>query len=133
MGGTRGLFDRNALALTATVLQPFRNQGGFHLLGRSVDKIRSEADQAAALASVEAMELDGLVLLGGTYTNSDAAHLAEYFAAHQAGGPNGRRTAIVGVPATIDGDIHNQFVEATLGFDTATKVYSQVSCKLCAH
>ena len=66
------MFERNAVSITPSVLASFRNQGGFHLLGRSVDKIRSEKDQAAALATAEALSLDGLVLLGGTYTNSDA-------------------------------------------------------------
>ena len=60
---------------------------------------------------------------------SSAAHLAEYFSQHQQG-PNRRHTAVIGVPATIDGDIHNPYVEATLGFDTATKVYSQVRLSL---
>ena len=123
VGGTRGLFDKKSIVLTREVLAPFRNQGGFHLLGRSVDKIRTEADQAAALAAADALQLDGLVLLGGTFTNTDAAHLAEYFAQHQSGK---RATAVVGIPATIDGDVCNVFVEATLGFDTATKVYAQL-------
>jgi pyrophosphate--fructose-6-phosphate 1-phosphotransferase len=60
------------VVLTAEALAPFRNQGGFHLLGRSVDKIRTEADYAAALAAAEELQLDGLVLLGGTFTNTDA-------------------------------------------------------------
>ena len=70
--GTRGLFDRATLTLTRETLAAFRNQGGFHLLGRSVDKIRTEADHAAALGAADALKLDGLVLLGGTFTNTDA-------------------------------------------------------------
>ena len=124
VGGTMGLFERKTLRITAEVLAPVRNQGGFHLLGRSVDKIRSPAEQKAALESVQALGLHGLVLLGGTFTNTDAAHLAEYFAARQVGTP--LKTCVVGVPITIDGDIQNPFVEATLGHDTATKVFSQV-------
>jgi len=68
------------------------------------------------------LRLRGLVLIGGTFTNTDAAHLAEYFAANQQCERACSRTAVIGVPASIDGDIHNQFVEATLGFDTATRV-----------
>lgn len=97
LGGSRGLFDRKVLPLTEAVLAPYRNQGGFALLGRSVDKIRSAGDQAAALASAAALGLDGLVLVGGTYTNTDAAHLAEHFAAA------GSKCRVVGVPVTIDG------------------------------
>lgn len=76
MGGSRGLFNRHAVTLTDALLAPYRNQGGFHLLGRSVDKIRSESDQACALAACVELGLHGLVMVGGTYTNTDAAHLA---------------------------------------------------------
>jgi diphosphate-dependent phosphofructokinase len=95
-------------------------QGGYHMLGRSVDKIRSVKEQEAALAACTALKLDGLVVIGGTYSNTDAGHLAEFFAAR------GSATRVIGVPVTIDGDVHNAFVEATVGFDTATKVYSQL-------
>lgn len=76
LGGSRGLFDRKTIVLTEAYLAAYRNQGGFTLLGRSVDKIRSAADQAAALAACKELNLDGLVLVGGTFTNTDAAHLA---------------------------------------------------------
>lgn len=124
VGGTKGLFAGATVALTPALLAGFRNQGGMHLLGRSVDRIRSPAEQAAALASAEALQLDGLLLVGGTFTNTDAAHLAEYFAQRQ--GAAGRRTAIVGAPVSIDGDMKNEFVETTLGHDTATKLYAQL-------
>lgn len=90
------------------------------MLGRSVDKIRTTKEQEAALNACNALNLDGLVILGGTFSNTDAAHLAEYLSA------NGCSTKVISVPVTIDGDVHNQFVEATLGFDTATRVYSQL-------
>jgi pyrophosphate--fructose-6-phosphate 1-phosphotransferase len=90
------------------------------MLGRSVDRIRSGKEQEAALAAATALKLDGLVIVGGTFSNTDAGHLAEVFAAR------GCATRVVGVPVSIDGDVHNQFVEATLGFDTATRVYSQL-------
>ena len=125
IGGTRGLFAGSAKTLDAAALRAFRGQGGMHLLGRSVDRVRAPGEQAAALAACAALAHDGLVLVGGTFTNTDAAHLAEYFAAHQ-GAPGARRTAVVGVPVSIDGDIRNEFVETTLGHDTATKVYSQL-------
>ena len=90
------------------------------MLGRSVDKIHTAKEQAAALASATALSLDGLVLLGGTFTNTDAAHLAEYFAAQ------GSACRVVGVPATVDGDMKGPLVETTLGFDTACKITSQL-------
>ncbi len=81
-----------------------------------MDKIRTPAEQAAALAAATELRLDGLVLLGGTYTQTDAAYLAEAFL----GG--GSPCRVVGVPATIDGDLKGGAVEATLGFDTACKL-----------
>lgn len=123
-GGTQGLFDRRAVRITGELLSTFRNQGGYHLLGRSVDRLRAPKEQDAALAACEALQLDGLVLIGGIFTNSDAAHLAEFFAEKQSGGH--LHTCVIGTPVGIDGDLRNQFVETTLGHDTATKVYSQV-------
>ena len=90
------------------------------MLGRSVDKIHTPQEQAAALAAASALGLDGLVLLGGTFTNTDAAHLAEYFAAHGSG------CRVVGVPATVDGDMKGPLLPTTLGFDTACKITSQL-------
>jgi len=126
VGGARGLLASppQVAALDAAALAPFRHQGGMHLLGRSVDRVRSRAEQQAALAAATALGLDGLVLVGGTFTASDAAHLAEAFAEAQAGGA--LRTAVVAAPVTIDGDIKNEFVETTLGHDTATKVFAQL-------
>ena len=115
-----GLFGQQCVELTAASLANYRNQGGYHLLGRSVDRVRSARDQEAALAACSALRLDGLVVVGGTYSNTDAAHLAEFFAAR------GSTCRVVGVPVTIDGDVHNNFVETTVGFDTATKVYAQL-------
>ena len=120
VSGTVGLFEQRCVALDAAALASFRNQGGYHLLGRSVDRVRSPRDQEAALAACAALALDGLVVIGGTYSNTDAAHLAEFFRAR------GSRCRVVGVPVTIDGDVHNNFVETTVGFDTATKVYAQL-------
>ena len=96
------------------------------MLGRSVDRIRSADERAAALAAAETLRLDGLLLIGGTFTATDAAHLAEYFAVRQLAVPGGLRTSVVAVPVTIDGDVKNEFVETTLGHDTATKVYAQL-------
>ena len=90
------------------------------MLGRSVDKIRTVTELSAALSTVNALQLDGLVLLGGTFTNTDAAHLAEYFV--QKGAP----TRVIGVPTTIDGDIRSEYVESTVGFDTACRVTAQL-------
>jgi hypothetical protein len=111
--------------MTSEVLADFRNQGGFDLLGRTKDQIRSLQQVNDAKAACQALRLDGLVLVGGCGTNTDAAQLAETFAA------SGCDTKVIGVPVTIDGDLKNQFVETDVGFDTTCKVYSQLISNIC--
>jgi pyrophosphate--fructose-6-phosphate 1-phosphotransferase len=90
------------------------------MLGRSVDKVRTPAELSAALSAATELRLDGLVMLGGTFTNTDAAHLAEFFV------QKGSNTRVVGVPCTIDGDIKSEYVETTVGFDTACRITAQL-------
>ncbi|CAM9430307.1 unnamed protein product [Discosporangium mesarthrocarpum] len=120
VGGTVGMFDQQAVEITDALLNAYRNQGGFDLLGRSVDSIRSEEEMGKARQTCEAMKLDGLVLIGGNTTHTDASYLSEFFKA------NGVKTCVVGVPCTISGGMKNKFVESAVGFDTAVKVYSQL-------
>lgn len=119
-GGTLGLFANAASPLSVADVADVRNQGGYHLLGRSVDRIRTPAEVDAALAACAASRLDALVLVGGARTATDAALLAEAAAAR------GAATAVLAVPVTIDGDLAGDGVEACLGFDTASKVYSEL-------
>lgn len=125
--GTEGLFAQKTLEITAALLAPYRNQGGYDLLCRTKDQIRSVQQVEAAKVACAALRLDGLVLVGGCGTNTDAAQLAETFAAPD----SGCGTKVVGVPVGIDGDLKNQFVEADVGFDTACKVYSQLISNIC--
>ncbi|CAM9806155.1 unnamed protein product, partial [Phaeothamnion confervicola] len=120
VGGTHGLFDEEYVEVTDALLSGYRNQGGFDLLGRSVDAIKTEDQVNKARKACERLKLDGLVLIGGNRTHTDAAYLAEHFKA------SGVRTAVVGVPCSISGAMKNQFVESAVGFDTAVKVYSQL-------
>lgn len=120
LGGTLGLFAQKTMPLTKELLADYRNQGGYHLLGRSVDRIRSAKEVEAAVTACSGLNLDGLVIVGGTHSVSDAAHLAEAARAAKC------TTKIVGVPVSIDGDLGGPFVEANLGFDTATKVYAEL-------
>ncbi|CAK9256636.1 unnamed protein product [Sphagnum jensenii] len=124
-GGSEGLFAQKFVELTSEVLADFRNQGGFDLLGRTKDQISSLQQVNDAKAACRALKLDGLVLVGGCGTNTDAAQLAETFAA------SGCDTKVIGVPVTIDGDLKNQFVETDVGFDTTCKVYSQLISNIC--
>ncbi|EFJ20412.1 hypothetical protein SELMODRAFT_108705 [Selaginella moellendorffii] len=120
VGGTDGLFAQKSVEITADVLAVYRNQGGYDLLGRTKDQIKSVQQVDDARAACEAMKLDGIVLIGGCGTSTDAAHLAENFAATEC------RTKVIAVPATIDGDLKNPFVETDVGFDTVCKVNSQL-------
>ena len=121
VGGTEGLFAGHSVIITEEVMANYRGQGGFDLLGRSVDRLQGEQSYLAVTNVCQSLNLDGLVLLGGSKTCTDAAHLAEYLREQ-----NVVKTTIVCVPLTITGSIQNQFVEATVGFDTCSKLTSQI-------
>ncbi|CAN8234394.1 unnamed protein product [Cochlearia groenlandica] len=125
LGGSEGLFAQKTLEITGDTLQTYKNQGGYDLLGRTKDQIRTTEQVNAALKACTDLKLDGLVIIGGVTSNTDAAHLAEFFA--EAKCP----TKVVGVPVTINGDLKNQFVEANVGFDTTCKVNSQLISNVC--
>ncbi|KAL8218358.1 hypothetical protein R6Q57_021731 [Mikania cordata] len=125
LGGTEGLFAQKTLVITDDVLSTYRNQGGYDLLGRTKDQIRTQEQVNAAMAACKALKLDGIVIVGGVTSNTDAAHLAEIFSQAKCS------TKVVGVPVTLNGDLKNQFVEANVGFDTVCKVDSQLISNLC--
>lgn len=116
-GGPSGLIKGSYKDLTREVVAEYRNLGGFDLLGSDRTKLDPET-QAAVLKNVQGLDLDGLVIIGGDDSNTNAALLAEYFESR------GCKTRVVGVPKTIDGDLKNAQIETSFGFDTATKVYS---------
>lgn len=125
IGGTEGLFAKKMLEITDDVLSSYKNQGGFDLLGRTVDQIRTTEQVNAAMSTCCDLSLDGLIIIGGVTSNSDAAQLAETFAKHNC------NTKVIGVPVTLSGDLKNQFVETTVGFDTVCKVNSQLISNVC--
>ncbi|KAM0941547.1 putative diphosphate--fructose-6-phosphate 1-phosphotransferase [Dioscorea sansibarensis] len=125
LGGTDGLFAQKTLEITDEVLATYKNQGGYDLLGRTKDQIRTTEQVNAALATCQDLKLDGLVIIGGVTSNTDAAQLAETFAESKCS------TKVVGVPVTLNGDLRNQFVETNVGFDTICKVNSQLISNVC--
>ncbi|RAL45061.1 unnamed protein product [Cuscuta campestris] len=125
LGGSEGLFAQKTLEITDDILATYKNQGGYDMLGRTQDQIRTTEQVNAALAACTSLKLDGLVIIGGVTSNTDAAYLAEAFA--EAKCP----TKVVGVPVTINGDLKNQFVETNVGFDTICKVNSQLISNVC--
>ncbi|XP_027914345.1 pyrophosphate--fructose 6-phosphate 1-phosphotransferase subunit alpha [Vigna unguiculata] len=125
LGGSEGLFAQKTLEITDSVLSTYKNQGGYDLLGRTKDQIRTTEQVNAALATCNNLKLDGLVIIGGVTSNTDAAQLAETFAVANC------PTKVVGVPVTLNGDLKNQFVETNVGFDTICKVNSQLISNVC--
>lgn len=100
------------------------NQGGFHLLGRSSDKIRTPDDIAKTAATCQKLALDGLILIGATHTLTDGALLADNFL------KSGIKTVVNCVPCTIDNNIHHKDLEISVGFATSSHTYSTLISNL---
>ena len=123
--GPNGILTNRHDELTAERVGPFRNTGGFDMIGSGRDKIESDEQLAKSLEVCRGLDLDGLVVVGGDDSNTNAAVLSEYFATH------GQKTVVVGVPKTIDGDLKGGGIEASFGFDTATRVYGELIGNIC--
>jgi pyrophosphate--fructose-6-phosphate 1-phosphotransferase len=120
LDGPSGIIKNKFIPLTEEGVAPYRNQGGFDIIGSGRTKIETPEQFEAALQTLKSHALDGLVIIGGDDSNTNAAFLAEF--CHQ----RGILTRIVGVPKTIDGDLKNEFIEISFGFDTASKIYSEI-------
>lgn len=118
--GPIGVINGNYRELTADFIDNYRNTGGFDMIMSGRDKIEKPEDLAACKKNVESLGLSGLVIIGGDDSNTNAAMLAEYMKS------NGCPISIVGVPKTIDGDMKNEQIETSFGFDTCTKTYSEL-------
>lgn len=120
LGGPSGIVENSYIELTEEILADYRNTGGFDLIGSGRTKIEKPEQLEASRKNVESLSLNGLVVVGGDDSNTNAALLAEYFQSH------GCHTHVIGVPKTIDGDLKNAHVEISFGFDTACKTYSEM-------
>ncbi len=118
LGGPSGIVENRFTQIQN--VDSYRNQGGFDLIGSGRTKIEGEEMLKASLKTVQEHQLDGLVIIGGDDSNTNAAVLAEYFL------QNGCKTCVIGVPKTIDGDLRSDDIEISFGFDTAAKVYSEL-------
>ncbi|XP_047976132.1 pyrophosphate--fructose 6-phosphate 1-phosphotransferase subunit alpha-like [Salvia hispanica] len=125
LGGSEGLFAQKTLEMSDEILATYKNQGGYDLLGRTKDQIRTTEQVNAALNACTTLKLDALVIIGGVTSNTDAARLAEIFAERKC------LTKVVGIPVTLNGDLKNHFVETNVGFDTICKVNSQLISNVC--
>lgn len=119
LDGPAGLLEGRYLELTEELLKPYRNQGGFDLLGSGRTKIETQEQFERVAALSDELKLDALVIIGGDDSNTNAALLADYLAVR------GKKSSIIGIPKTIDGDLRGGGLEASFGFDTATKSYSE--------
>jgi diphosphate-dependent phosphofructokinase len=125
LGGPKGIIEGHYVELDQEVVQAYHNQGGFDLIGSGRTKIEKDEELIKVLHLCQELKLNGLIIIGGDDSNTNAAMLAEYFLAYQC------ETVVVGVPKTIDGDLKNQWVEQSFGFDTACRVYSEMIGNLC--
>jgi pyrophosphate--fructose-6-phosphate 1-phosphotransferase len=120
LGGPSGLTDNKALKFTGELIGQYRNTGGFDIIGSGRTKIETPEQFAAALDTAKKLALNAVVIIGGDDSNTNAALLAEYFEEKKAG------IQVIGCPKTIDGDLKNEYIEASFGFDTACKTYSEL-------
>ena len=120
LNGPMGIVKNDYKKLDKETIDPYRNQGGFDLIGSGRDKIETPEQFEAAAKAMTELKLDGLVIIGGDDSNTNAALLSEYFLAHDI------KTCVAGVPKTIDGDLKNEHIEISFGFDSATKTYSEI-------
>jgi pyrophosphate--fructose-6-phosphate 1-phosphotransferase len=119
-GGPSGLVDNNYVELDEAIIDRHRNTGGFDMIGSGRTKIETPEQFAAALETATLHRLSAVVIIGGDDSNTNAALLAEYFLEKRA------PIAVSGCPKTIDGDLKNEYIEASFGFDTAVKTYSEL-------
>jgi pyrophosphate--fructose-6-phosphate 1-phosphotransferase len=120
LGGPGGLVDHKYVELTSEIIDEYRNTGGFDIIGSGRTKLEETTQFDKGLEIARDLDLNALVVIGGDDSNTNACVLAEYYAEINAG------VEVIGCPKTIDGDLKNEMIEASFGFDTATKVYSEL-------
>ena len=118
--GPSGLVEHRYIELTASIIDEYRNTGGFDIIGSGRTKLEKKEQFDKGLEILRELGITALVIIGGAASNTNAAVLAEYYKATGAG------VQVIGCPKTIDGDLKNTQIETSFGFDTATKVYSEV-------
>ncbi len=118
--GPGGLVDHKYVELTADIIDEYRNTGGFDIIGSGRTKLEEPEQFEKGLEILKELDIKAVVIIGGDDSNTNACVLAEYYKAKNAG------VQVIGCPKTIDGDLKNDLIETSFGFDTATKVYSEV-------
>jgi pyrophosphate--fructose-6-phosphate 1-phosphotransferase len=118
--GPGGFVDHQYIELTSDIINDYRNTGGFDIIGSGRTKLENKDQFDKGLEILRQLNIKALVIIGGDDSNTNAAVLAEYYKSINAG------VQVIGCPKTIDGDLKNDVIETSFGFDTATKVYSEV-------
>ena len=120
LGGPSGLVDGKYIELTAQLIDEYRNTGGFDIIGSGRTKLEEQSQFDKGLENCKKLGIQAIVIIGGDDSNTNACVLAEYYKSIQAG------VQVIGCPKTIDGDLKNEMIETSFGFDTACKVYSEL-------
>ena len=118
--GPAGLINHEYKELTGDIIDEYRNTGGFDIIGSGRTKLETKEQFDKGLEILKELDIKALVIIGGDDSNTNACVLAEYYAAINAG------VQVIGCPKTIDGDLKNEQIETSFGFDTACKVYSEL-------
>ena len=119
-GGPSGLTDDSYVEFNDAFIDEYRNTGGFDIIGSGRTKLETKEQFEVAAKVCKKHGITAIVIIGGDDSNTNAAVLAEYFAANNTG------VSVIGCPKTIDGDLKNEDIECSFGFDTATKTYSEL-------
>lgn len=118
--GPGGLVEHHYVEITKEFLDPYRNTGGFDMIGSGRTKLEKEEQFEKGMEILKKLDIKALVIIGGDDSNTNACVLAEYYAAKEYG------IQVIGCPKTIDGDLKNEQIETSFGFDTATKTYAEL-------
>ena len=119
-GGPSGLLDNDFIIFDDEYINQYRNTGGFDIIGSGRTKLETQEQFAVVVENCKRNGVNAIVIIGGDDSNTNAAVLAEFCAAHNTG------IQVIGCPKTIDGDLKNEDIECSFGFDTATKTYSEI-------
>ncbi len=120
LGGPSGIIDGKYVEFTDEFIDAYRNTGGFDIIGSGRTKLETEEQFQKSLAVCQKLGITAVVIIGGDDSNTNAALLAEWFVKNNAG------IQVIGCPKTIDGDLKNEQIEISFGFDTATKTYAEL-------
>ena len=120
LGGPSGIIDGKYVEFNDQFINDYRNTGGFDIIGSGRTKLETEEQFRDALATCRKLNISAVVIIGGDDSNTNAALLAEWFVANNA------NIQVIGCPKTIDGDLKNEQIEISFGFDTATKTYAEL-------